>query len=218
MCGRFHLTVLEEGIRIRYQVDVYEEIYKPRYNCAPTQNLAVITNREPQKLNFFKWGLIPFWAKDIRIGNKLINARAETILEKPSFKAFFKSKRCLVPADGFYEWKKSGKTKIPFRITLCDNQLFSFAGLWDNWKDENGLLINSFTIITTSPNELISGIHNRMPVILPPQMEQAWLHEENTALLQSFLTPFPSEMMKVHEVSSRVNSPLIDNRDLIENQ
>jgi putative SOS response-associated peptidase YedK len=132
MCGRFQLSVKGKHISERFNVEVFDEMYKPSFNCAPGQNLPVITNTEPGKLSFFKWGLVPFWAKDPKIGNKLINTRAETILEKPSFKAAFTRRRCLVPANGFFEWKKDTK-KIPFRVFLKNGDLFAMAGLWETW-------------------------------------------------------------------------------------
>jgi len=153
-------------------------------------------------------GLIPYWAKDPSIGHKLINARAETVDEKPSFKTCLQRKRCLIVADGFYEWKKEGTTKHPHRITLKDQGLFSFAGLWDTWKSPTGELVNSCTIITTTPNELMAPLHNRMPVILPRDVEQVWLDQSITdsTFLKSLLTPYPSDQMMAYEVSPFINS------------
>ncbi|OQX75065.1 MAG: hypothetical protein B6D61_11100 [Bacteroidetes bacterium 4484_249] len=215
MCGRFSFSPLAKIIEDRFDVKVDSSNYKPRYNCAPTQNLAVVSNIKPDELSFYRWGLIPFWAKDKAIGNKLINAKAETINEKPSFKNSFKQKRCLVLSDGFYEWKKiNSKEKVPYRITLKNNTLFAFAGIWDNWKDEEGNYISSFSIITTTPNELVKNIHNRMPVILEEKDEKAWLTENDTEFLKTLLKPFSSNQMTAFPVSKLVNSPVHDRPEI----
>ena len=177
MCGRFSFTSVRDEVENRFGVFIDKDEYKPRYNCAPSQKLAVISNTSPEKLSYFRWGLIPFWAKDISIGNKLINARAETIIEKPSFKHSFRRKRCLVLSDGFYEWKRSGKEKLPYRIVRKDNSMFAMAGLWDTWKDAEERETDTFTIVTTSANKIVSELHNRMPVILNPEHEELWLGE-----------------------------------------
>ena len=183
--------------------------YKPRYNCAPSQNLAVISSEAPAVFSFMKWGLIPFWAKDISIGNKLINAKAETITEKPSFKQSFFHKRCLVPADGFYEWKQD-KEKIPYRITMKDDSLFVMAGLWSRWQGAEGKNIDSFTIITTDANGLMQPIHHRMPVILDKNAYNIWLGSSQPETLLSLLKPYPEDQMKAFPVSKLVNSPAND--------
>jgi len=210
MCGRFSFSPKEIYIEERFDIEIEEGIYNPRYNCAPTQNLAVISNSDPGRLNWFRWGLIPFWAKDISIGNKMINARAETITEKASFKNPFKRKRCLVLSDGFFEWKKEENGKVPYRIIMKDGGLFAMAGIWDSWKDIDDKKINSFAIITTSPNELMENIHNRMPVILQPEMEKPWLMNNDPVELLSFLKPYPAELMEAFPVSKLVNSPAND--------
>jgi len=214
MCGRYSFAVDDELIRERFGVIVRSAIYKARYNCAPTQDLAVISNEEPDRLNFFRWGLIPFWAKDPSIGNKLINAKSETIHEKPAFKNSFKSRRCLVPSDGFFEWKKE-KIKIPYRIIMKDASPFTMAGIWDKWLSRDGEIIHSFSILTTGSNELISAIHDRMPVILRPEEEKIWLGKENEHDLISLLRPYPSELMTAFPVSSLVNSPKNDFPEII---
>jgi putative SOS response-associated peptidase YedK len=174
----------------------------------------VIPNDGLNRLDFFNWGLIPFWAKDPKIGNRLINARSETIAEKPSFRGSFKYKRCLILADGFYEWQKQPgtKTKIPMYIHMKDRSPFAFAGLWDNWQSKDGSEIKSCTIITTQPNEFLEQIHNRMPVILPQDAYADWIKEgeNDPELLKSLLQPFPSEMMAAFPVSTKVNSPQND--------
>lgn len=216
MCGRFSFSPLAKIIEDRFDVKVDPSQYKPRYNCAPSQNLAVISNNNPEKLSFYRWGLIPFWAKDRKIGNKMINAKAETITEKASFKNSFKRKRCLVLSDGFYEWKKiNSKDKVPYRIKMYDDSLFAMAGLWDSWKDEGGELINSFTIITTSPNKLMENIHQRMPVILEKKDEKTWINEDDTNVLQSLLKPFPAGHMTAYPISKLVNSPANDSPEIM---
>lgn len=219
MCGRFSLTTNEAILNERFSLAGGSEPYVARYNCAPTQKLAVIINEEPRRLRFFRWGLIPFWAKDEKIGSKLINARAEGIDEKPSYRNAFRIRRCLVPADGFYEWKnENGKT--PYRITLKNNILFALAGIWETWKNPEGKSVNTFSIITTQANELMRPIHDRMPVILPLEMEGRWLTEQinskvDEELLKSLLIPFPSDQMQAYEVSKLVNSPRNDNPALL---
>ncbi|MCF8302827.1 MAG: SOS response-associated peptidase [Bacteroidales bacterium] len=215
MCGRFSLTVNESELNERFGTYGGDSPYVARYNCAPTQQLPVITNTEPEKLNFFRWGLIPFWAKDKRIGNKLINARAETLDKKGSFKHPFRRKRCLVPSDGFYEWKRN-KEKIPHRIIHKGNNLFSMAGIWDSWKDESGATIHTFSIITTQANDLVKSLHDRMPVILSPDHEKAWLELNNTEDLKSLLVPYPSDNLEAYPVSKAVNSPYNDSPEIIE--
>lgn len=217
MCGRYTLVKKAADIEKRFHVQVEQDALQATYNAAPTQLLPVISNDNPKIAAYYKWGLIPFWAKEAAIGNKMINARAETLIEKPAFKKSLQRKRCLVIADGFYEWQKNGKFKQPYRITLKDNDLFAFAGLWDEWKNEQGHSIKSFTIITTAPNQLMASIHDRMPVILHPSEEQAWLADElkpEEAL--KFLQPYDAKQMQAYPVSTLVNSPANNSKDLIE--
>ena len=204
MCGRFSFVDIED-IRERFKAEPINLI--PNYNVAPSQDVAVMVNNG--QLSMFKWGLIPFWAKDPSIGNKLINARAETVDEKPSFKHSLQRKRCLILADGFYEWKKEGRMKRPHRITLRNKELFGFAGLWDTWKSPTGDIVNSCSIITTTPNELMAPIHDRMPVILSRDSERVWLDQSivESHLLKSLLVPYPADLMMSYEVSTLVNSP-----------
>ena len=209
MCGRFSLTVNEAELNLRFEIVGGIAPYESRYNCAPTQMLAVITNRREKQLSYFKWGLIPSWAKDPSIGNKMINARAETISEKPSYKVPLRSQRCLVPADGFYEWKQNGR-KIPYRIFLKNTRIFSFTGIWDQWKAPDGSLLHSFSIITTAANEFMKSIHERMPVILDPKDEKSWLNETDETKLISLLKPCPPEIMEAYPISDLVNSPRND--------
>src|ERR1051326_7982322 len=174
MCGRYTLTVDIKTIAETFGVPPTIET-APRYNIAPTQEVVSILSNGSIHLDWLQWGLIPSWAKDDSIGSKMINARAETLAEKPSFKRLLRSRRCLIVADGFYEWKKEGKGKVPMFITLEDQEPFAFAGLWDSWRDPDGQQIRTCTIITTEANELMAPIHNRMPVILPAQAREEWL-------------------------------------------
>ncbi|MEI6898387.1 MAG: SOS response-associated peptidase [Bacteroidota bacterium] len=215
MCGRFSFAIEDALINERFGVSVRSAVYKARYNCAPSQELAIISSGSPETLSFFKWGLVPLWAKDRTIGNKMINARAETITEKASFRQAFKGRRCIVPADGFFEWKRSS-LKIPYRFSLLDSSLFAMAGIWETWKDHSGNDLHTFAIITTSANALVARIHDRMPVILNRADEQKWIGETSTNELISLLRPFDHELMKAHRVSQKVNSPFNDSPDLVE--
>jgi putative SOS response-associated peptidase YedK len=216
MCGRFSFSPLVKVIEDRFDVKV-DSTYKPRYNSAPTQNLAVISNSDPGILSFFKWGLIPFWAKDPKIGNRMINAKSETITEKPAFRNAFRRKRCLVPTDGFFEWKKTGpKEKIPYRILMKDENLFSMAGIWEEWKNPEGAIVRSFSILTVSPNALMQNIHNRMPVILKPEHEKIWLSEVPEETILPLLKPYPAELMTAYPISKLVNAPVNDRPEVLE--
>ena len=216
MCGRFSFSPLSKVIEDRFDVKV-DPSHKPRYNCAPSQNLAVISNDDAGVLSYYRWGLIPFWAKDAKIGYRMINAKSETITEKPSFRNPFRRRRCLVLSDGFFEWKKlSAKEKVPYRIFLEDELLFAMAGIWDTWKDGNGDVIRSFSIITTGPNALMENIHDRMPVILDRSDERAWLEERPEKELLALLKPFPASRMTAHPVSRLVNSPVNDRPEVLE--
>lgn len=219
MCGRFTLTVDPGQLQEAFPWVEFPEDIARRYNIAPSQPVAVVPNDGQNRVDFFNWGLIPFWAKDPKIGNRMINARAETIAEKPSFRGSFKYKRCLVLADGFYEWRKEPgtKSKTPMYLHMKNKMPFAFAGLWDNWLSDDGSEIRTFTIITTEPNTLIKEIHNRMPVILLRSTYRDWLKEgENEPeLLKSFLRPYPSEEMEAYPVSKQVNSPQNDSPECI---
>ncbi|MFP4471070.1 MAG: SOS response-associated peptidase [Bacteroidales bacterium] len=218
MCGRYSFAPELKIVNEHYDVSAGPQEVAPNYNCAPTQMLPVIANATPGELCRYRWGLIPFWAKDPSIGNRLINARGETVASKPAFKNAFKGRRCLVPADAFYEWLKpaEGKLKIPFRIVLKDQQVFSMAGIWEEWKDPDGLPVRSFSIITTTPNELMAEIHDRMPVILPAESEEAWLHSTDETELQDMLKPYPAGLMEAYRISSKVNSPRNNSPEIIE--
>jgi putative SOS response-associated peptidase YedK len=215
MCGRYSFAVEDELIKERFGVTVRSAVWKAKYNCAPTQDLAVISNADPLQLSLYRWGLIPSWAEDPAIGNRMINARAETITEKSSYKSAFRCRRCLVLSDGFYEWKREGKEKIPHRITLKDGSPFAMAGIWDKWVSPDGEIIHSFSILTTSPNELMKEIHDRMPVILPRHDEKLWLGNTSEDELLGLLKPYSAGEMKAYKVSTLVNNPKIDTPEVI---
>jgi putative SOS response-associated peptidase YedK len=222
MCGRFTLTATVDQLIDRFDIEFFlqEEEYNPSYNVAPSQSvLAVINDGARNKMGFLRWGLIPPWAKDLSIGYKMINARAETLTDKPSFRNAYKKRRCLIVADSFYEWKRlDSKTKIPMRIKLKSNELFSMAGLWENWKSPEGKSIYSCSVITTSPNELVQDIHDRMPVILNPEDEKYWLDPSitDTTKLNPLLKPLDHTLMEAYEVSALVNSPKNNSIELIQ--
>ncbi len=219
MCGRFTLSATTKDVEKLLPALKSGDELKPRYNIAPTQPIAAILNTSPNEISFLRWGLIPFWAKVKSIGNKMINARAETLLEKPSFRNLLKKKRCLIIADGFFEWRKieGEKRKAPYFIKMKSGLPFVFAGLWDQWKSPDGELISTATIITTSPNKDIAPIHNRMPAILLAEESKIWLSEEsNTNFLQSLLKPYPNDTLEIHEVSTAVNNPAFDDESIIQ--
>jgi len=219
MCGRFTLTVDPAELQEAFADFTFPARFAPRFNIAPTQPLLAIPNNGRNAADFFMWGLIPSWAKDPSIGNRLINARGETLAEKPSFRGGFKYKRCLILADGFYEWKSQPgtKTKIPHFIHLKKGGVFAFAGLWDEWHASDGSTVKSGTIITTSPNKLMATIHDRMPVILHPNDYTQWLDPapQPPDSLQPLIKPFSAELMEAYPVSTLVNSPSIDRAECV---
>ena len=190
---------------------------KPRYNIAPGQEAAVVVREATKTLAMMRWGLVPSWAKELAIGNKMINARAETIAEKPSFKRLIERRRCLVLADGFYEWRKEARGKVPMRFVLKSREPFAFAGLWDRWRNPDGAELRTFTIITTAANELMRPVHDRMPAILARDAEDPWLDDAsgNTAAILSSLKPYPRELMEAYDVTTLVNSPKNDRPECI---
>ncbi len=218
MCGRFTLTADLSTLQEAFPFVHMPEGMQPRYNIAPSQPVAVVPNDGRNRLDFFVWGLIPSWAKDPSIGNRMINARAETLQEKPSFRNAFRRRRCLVLADGFYEWKKEGQGKIPTYIRLASGNPFAFAGLWESWNAPDGSNVLSCTIITTQPNEFMATIHNRMPVILPESSYSLWLEsgEQDTRRLADLLAPYTSGEMQAYPVSPLVNNPKHDVPELIQ--
>jgi putative SOS response-associated peptidase YedK len=215
MCGRFRLGKGREALKEYFGAEADLD-WSPRYNIAPTQSIPSVRQNPSQpvrELSFMRWGLIPYWAKDPSIGYKLINARSETATSRPAFRDALKSRRCLIPADGFYEWKKLPKAKQPFCFVLQDESMFAFAGIWDRWKDRDGDIIVSCSILTTSPNELLAGVHDRMPVILPPDDYDLWLDPgfQDTQEVSALLKPYRAALMRGYPVSTRVN--IVDNDD-----
>ena len=221
MCGRFSQTQSAEAIAEVFQV-AEVSLLTPRYNIAPTQSVGTVlqtSQHNDRQFRLLHWGLIPSWAKDLKMGAKLINARAETVAEKPAFRSAFRQRRCLVLADGFYEWQQQEpkKPKQPFYFRLSNGQPFAFAGLWEHWENGNGEEIDSCTLLTTEPNELMKSIHNRMPVILDPKHYDLWLDPEvkKSELLQPLLHPYPAEEMTAYPVSTAVNKPSNDTAECI---
>lgn len=210
MCGRYSLTAPASEIAEIFQVDVLPEIL-PRYNVAPSQAVPVIVQEASMRsLQLFSWGLIPFWAKDKKIAYKTINARGETVESKPAFRSSFKRRRCLIIADGFYEWKRLSKTeKIPHHMVVDGGKPFAMAGLWASWTDPAAAdEVLSCSIVTTGPNALMDGIHDRMPVILPQEHWDRWLDPSNddVAGLKELLVPFDADRMQARAVSTHVNN------------
>ena len=208
MCGRYTLKTPLNVLTERFDIGEAPSSITPSYNIAPTQHVAtVLSENGKRKLEMLRWGLIPSWADDPEIGNRMINARAETVAEKPSYRRAFKKSRCLILADGFYEWQKTDSGKQPFHIRMRDESPFAFAVLWESWDKGDG--IRSCTIITTDANDLVGEVHNRMPVILHPEDYEMWLDPDfdEREPLTSLLKPFPAEAMEAYPVSRRVNKP-----------
>ena len=219
MCGRFTLTADQDSFEDRFSLTRFDLGWVPSFNIAPTQEVLTVTNDGSEnRPELMRWGLVPSWAKDPKIGNRMINARSETLAEKPSFRTAFKRRRCLIPADGFYEWKREGKAKKPMLITANPGGLFAFAGLWETWKQPDDSWLLTCAIITTSANEFMKSIHDRMPVILPRESEASWLdsEEQDTAMLSELLLPYDSDRMEAYEVSTLVNSPRNNFPEVIE--
>ena len=218
MCGRYALTDLKALLKEdRFRLETFPPDLSPRYNIAPSQPVPAILNQAPRRLQLVRWGLVPSWAKDPTIGYRMINARAETIADKPAFRRPLQRQRCLIPADGFYEWQQLGPRKIPHWITLASGEVFAFAGLWDSWTDpKTKTAVTSCTIITTTPNRLLASIHNRMPVILPHESEATWLSDGlNPEHARALLKPYPATQMETAPVSTLVNSPSNDTPDVL---
>ncbi len=208
MCGRYYLAAELRDLMERYEIEDTDIDYVPRYNIAPTQYAPVILGGEKRQLRLFRWGLIPSWSRDLSVGQKMINARSETLSEKPSFREPFKKRRCIVPASGFYEWDKSGGKKVPYRFYLQNKPILSMAGLCDVWKSETGENIYSFTIITTEPNKTVAPYHHRMGALLESDGEAVWLQEniQNVGVLGSLLKPYEEEILEKQRVSEAVNA------------
>ena len=207
MCGRYTLIADLGDLAQRFEFDGSDFSYDPGYNIAPTESVPTVRNVEGREAALMKWGLIPFWAKDPKIGYRMINARAETIAEKPAFRNALKKRRCLILADGYYEWQQTPVGKRPFRIVMRSGEPFAMAGLWETWKDPEGNVVPSCTIITTSANNYLAPIHNRMPVILPLEYEDLWLAMDidDGAALTQMLIPSPDDILDAYQVSTLVN-------------
>lgn len=218
MCGRYTLTTPTEALRQAFGLVDLPVALRPRWNIAPSQHCLVITSHEGvRRGELMRWGLVPSWAKDPAVGNRMINARAETVAEKPSFRAAFRRRRCLVPADGFYEWKVEGKKKVPSYVRERNGRPFAIAGLWECWKEPEGDELHSFTIVTTEPNATMAPIHDRMPAILTDDACRGWLGEVERSPdeLRALLCPYSDDALETFEVSTRVNSPRNDDAQCI---
>lgn len=219
MCGRFTITLPASVIQEELELGEMPPGWEPRFNVAPTQPIPVVKDEKDRKVEWMYWGLVPSWAKDVSIGQKMINARSETLSEKPSFRTAFQRRRCLIVADGFYEWHRpSGKSgpAIPFYFQQKDKRPFTFAGLWEYWTSSQGDELVSATIITCQANPLVAEIHPRMPVILPEEHRWEWLKPQSPEQLKRMLMPFDENQMTGYEVSRKVNSAQTDAPDLIE--
>jgi len=219
MCGRFTLLTPSETLAEQFELPDMPAL-PPHYNIAPSQSVAAVRQLPDdggRELVWLRWGLVPFWAKELDIGARMINARSETVAQKPAFRAAFRQRRCLVLADGFYEWQKQAGSKQPFFIRLADGRPFAFAGLWEHWDGPEGA-VESCTILTTEPNDLIRPLHNRMPIILPPTDYALWLDRsvQEPRQLQPLLRPYPAQDMMAYPVSLWVNSPQNDGPRCIE--
>jgi putative SOS response-associated peptidase YedK len=219
MCGRFSLTLDPNQLRQEFAWLNIPVDTAPRYNVAPSQPVAVVPNDGRKQIDYFLWGLIPSWSMDASIGYRMINARSETAAEKPSFRAAFRRRRCLIPADGFYEWRKEDdkKRKTPYYVFLKSMKPFFFAGLWESWASPDGSNILSCTILTTQPNDLVAQIHDRMPVILTPEYYDYWLNpnELKPSDLEGVLKAYPADQMSAYPVSTIVNNPANDSIECI---
>lgn len=218
MCGRAVIISPIEVIAEEFGIDNPRMTVKPSYNISPSQNMLAVIKQESRKLMTCKWGFIPSWAKDPAIGHKMINARAETIATKPAFRSSYKKHRCLIVADGFYEWKKTEHGKVPYFIHLKSGKPFGFAGIYSRWTSDKGESIDTCSIITTSANELIETVHDRMPVIISKESMESWLDTDMTdeGILSSMLKPYPSEEMELYQISKMVNDPKHNSPDLLE--
>ena len=221
MCGRYSLVADMSELALRFDFEVGGETRPPRFNIAPTQEVLAITRAAGDSGNAaraMRWGLIPFWAKDRSIGNRMINARAETADTNPAYRRAFERRRCLVIADGFYEWLKVGKDRVPMRVSLRSGEPFAFAGLWETWRSPEGEPVASCTIITTTANAVMEAVHDRMPVILPRDVEGVWLDASgahSAAELKELLVPYTGSDLEVYEVSKLVNSPRNDTPEVL---
>lgn len=218
MCGRYSLIADLGELARRFEFDGDWLAFESAYNIAPTQDVLTVVGGDTRRGGFMRWGLVPWWAKDLSIGNRMINARAETVSERPAFRDALRRRRCLVLADGFYEWQGTGSARRPMRVVMRSGEPFAFAGIWAVWKDPDGNRIPSCAIITTAANDLLRPVHDRMPVVLPREMEDFWLDRSiyDPDALASVLTPYSDDVMEVYEVSDLVNSAANDGPEVIE--
>ena len=213
MCGRFTITLAADEVHEQLELGELPRDWQPRYNVAPSQPVPAVTDAQSRQVEWLRWGLIPFWAKDMAIGSRLINARSETVTEKPSFRQAFAQRRCLILADGFYEWQRSKEKKspsIPYHFHRKDRGAFAFAGLWERWRNPEGEELRSCTILTTAANGVVAPVHDRMPVILSGADLWAWLNPAEPAELQALLKPYPEDWLEAYPVSRVVNNPAQD--------
>ena len=218
MCGRFTLTLDPGELQELLELGPFIHLHQPRYNIAPSQPIPIVKDPETRAIELYRWGLVPFWADSPDIGYRMINARSETVHEKPSFRAAFKYRRCLILADGFFEWhaQKPGESKTPYFFKLKDDAPFTFAGLYEHWQSPEGGELHTCTILTCEPNDLVREYHNRMPVMLGEGSRWEWLNpDESTEDLKSLLVPFPADHMKAFAVSRQVNSPKNDSPEIL---
>lgn len=208
MCGRYSLTASLDELARRFDFDSNRDDFEPRYNIAPTQQVLAVVGGDARRAGFIRWGLIPQWAKGDSASPPVINARAETVAEKPTFRDSLRRRRCLILADGFYEWQKMGDAKRPMRVALRSGEPFAFAGLWSMSSDPEGNRVSSCAIITTAANDLLRPIHHRMPVILSEEVEDLWLDTalDDSQTLTQLLEPYPDDALEAYEVSALVNS------------
>jgi putative SOS response-associated peptidase YedK len=210
VCNRYRLTHSKQYLAERFQATGDEIEDRPRYNIAPTQRVLTVRNEQGKKVRHFttmRWGLIPSWAKDISIGNKTLNARSESVTTTPAFRNSILTKRCLIPADGFYEWRKMGSVKQPYCFEVGEGDVFALAGLWDQWTSPDGEIIESCTILTTTPNSLVADLHDRMPVIVPPDKYDSWLDPDVTDFkaIRDILKPYDANLMRLYPVNRKLN-------------
>ena len=218
MCNRYRLTHSKQHLADRFQAADDENEERPRYNIAPTQPVVTVRREHGKKVRHFttmRWGLIPSWAKDMSIGTQTLNARSETVATKPSFREPILTKRCLIPADGFYEWQKMGSVKQPYCFEVGEGELFALAGLWDEWESPEGQIIESCSILTTAANSLVADLHDRMPVIVPPDKYDAWLDPDvnDFEAIRDILKPYDANLMRRYPVSRKLNNSRIDDAE-----
>jgi putative SOS response-associated peptidase YedK len=218
MCGRYRLSRRKQVVEEYFDSAPVEHDWNSRYNIAPTQNVPIIRQnpKDPvREMSFVRWGLIPSWAKDSSIAAKMINARSETASIKPAFRDALKCRRCLIPADAFYEWKRMGKSKQPYCFEVNEGELFAFAGIWERWKNASGTAVETCSILTTTPNAVIAAVHDRMPVILDLDSYDLWLDPgmKNVGLVSELLKPCNATIMRSYPVSTRVNQVVNDDEE-----